>query len=527
MKAKQNFNPDQKVINHLLDLNKKRELLVLEKELIFHLKEFQDSPFLHNLLGVTLSKQGRIEESLGHFNQAIKGAEKKSVYLINLAISLSKMDRVDEAINAFSRSIDLDGSNFKAHFLLGNAFRKAHRIDEAVISYDNAVKINPSHADALIGKSLSLKNLGKFEQSLEICKKAIDIRPDFGFAHRHITAMLTYEDAKDPHIAEMESIYNHNSLQLEDRIQLAFGLGKCFEDVKNYKKAFFYLNEGNKLHRKTIEYTTEGRKERVSDIKVNFTKDFFNSSQELSKQGKKIIFVLGMPRSGTSLVEQILASHSRVYGAGEKGFLAKTTFKALFPIEEVSFPRNLSLHDQKSFDNLGRDYVRMIENLGKDEGRLVVDKMPYNFEHIGVIHKALPEAKIILCERDPLDNCFSIFKAKFGAKNEYAYNLEEIGEYYNLYLDLIAHWESVLPNKLHRVKYEELISNQEIISREMINVCDLDWEEDCMSFHSTKRTVITASAAQVRQPLYASSVGLWKKYETELEPLIKILKKEN
>ena len=389
MKAKQNFNPDQKVINHLLDLNKKRELLVLEKELIFHLKEFQDSPFLHNLLGVTLSKQGRIEESLGHFNQAIKGAEKKSVYLINLAISLSKMDRVDEAINAFTRSIDLDGSNFKAHFLLGNAFRKAHRIDEAVISYDNAVKINPSHADALIGNSLSLKNLGKFEQSLEICKKAIDIRPDFGFAHRHITSMLTYEDAKDPHIVEMESIYNHNSLQLEDRIQLAFGLGKCFEDVKNYKKAFFYLNEGNKLHRKTIEYTTEGRKEWVSDIKVNFTKDFFNSSQELSKQGKKIIFVLGMPRSGTSLVEQILASHSRVYGAGEKGFLGKTTFKALFPIEEVSFPRNLSLHDQKSFDNLGRDYVRMIENLGKDEGRLVVDKMPYNFEHIGVIHKAL------------------------------------------------------------------------------------------------------------------------------------------
>ena len=249
-------------------------------------------------------------------------------------------------------------------------------------------------------------------------------------------------------------------MALKDRVELAFGLGKCFEDVQNYEKAFFYLNEGNKLYRKNIEYSTEGRKEWVSDIKENFTKDFFNSSQELSKQGKKIIFVLGMPRSGTSLVEQILASHSGVYGAGEKSFLGKTTFKALFPIEEVSFPRNLRLHDQKSFDNLGRDYVRMIENLGKDEGRLVVDKMPFNFELIGVIHKALPEAKIILCERDPLDNCFSIFKAKFGAKNEYAYNLEEVGEYYNLYLDLIAHWESVLPNKLHRVKYEELISNK-------------------------------------------------------------------
>ncbi len=527
MKAKQNLNPDQKVIQNLKDLNKKGELLVLEKELIFHLKEFQYSPFLNNLLGITLSKQGRFEESLDYFKKAFKNSNNKSVILVNTGISLSKMDKVDKAIKAFTSSIDLDESNFKAHFLLGNAFRKAQRIDEAVIAYENAVKINPSHPDALIGNSLSLKNIGKFEQSLEICKKAIDARRDFGFAHRHITSMLTYEDPKDPHIIEMESIYNRDSLALKDKVELAFGLGKCFEDVKFYKKAFFYLNEGNKLYRDTIEYNTEGRKDWVSDIKENFTKDFFNSSQGLSEQGKKIIFVLGMPRSGTSLVEQILASHSRVYGAGEKSFLGTTTYKALFPIEEVSFPRNISLHDQKSFDKVGRDYVQMIEDLGKDEGRLVVDKMPFNFELIGVIHKALPGAKIILCERDPLDNCFSIFKAKFGAKNEYAYNLEELGEYYNLYVDLIAHWESVLPNKLHRVKYEELISNQEIISKEMINFCDLDWEENCLSFHSTDRVVNTASAAQVRKPLYASSVGLWKNYESELEPLIEILNKEN
>ena len=153
--------------------------------------------------------------------------------------------------------------------------------------------------------------------------------------------------------------------------------------------------------------------------------------------------------------------------------------------------------------------------------------MPYNFQHVGVIHKALPEAKIILCEREPLDNCFSIFKQKFGTGNQYAYSLEEVGEYYNLYLELIAHWESGFPNKIYRVKYEELTSNQEKISREMINFCDLEWEESCMSFHSTKRDVNTASAVQVRQPIYTSSVGLWKKYENELEPLIKILNKED
>ena len=525
MKAKQNFNPDHRVIKGLLDLNKKRDFLLLEKELTFHLKEFQDSPFLHNLLGIALSKQGRLEESLDCFNKAInkaiKGSEDKSIYLNNMGASLLKMGRVDEAISTFSRSVDLDRLNFKAHFFLGNALRKAGRIEESINYYDSAIKLNPSHSEVVLLKSLGLKNLGKFKQSLEICKKAIEIRADHGFAHRHLTSMLTYEDANDPHIVEMESIYNSNSLQLEDRIQLAFGLGKSFEDVKKYDKAFFYLNEGNKLYRKTLKYSTKRQKKFVSLLKMNFTKDFFNSSQELPKQGKKMIFVLGMPRSGTSLVEQILASHSRVYGAGEKRFLRDATIKALFPIEEVSFPINLSLHDQKSFNNLGRIYLKLIKNLGKDGGRLVVDKMPYNFEYIGVIHKALPEAKIILCERGHLDNCFSIFKQKFGSANEYAYSLEEVGEYYNLYLDLIAHWESVLPNKVHRVKYEELISNQEKISREMVNFCDLEWEEDCISFHSTKREVNTASAVQVRNPIYTSSVGLWKKYENELAPLIK------
>jgi len=240
-----------------------------------------------------------------------------------------------------------------------------------------------------------------------------------------------------------------------------------------------------------------------------------------------MIFVLGMPRSGTSLVEQILSSHSRIYGAGEKPFLNQAIKEALFSVEEVNFPKNVSLHDQDSFNNLGKLYLQLIENFVKDEGQIIVDKMPYNFKLVGVIHKALPEAKIILCEREPLDNCFSIFKQKFGTGNQYAYSLEEVGEYYNLYLELISHWESVLPKKVYRVKYEELIANQEEETKNLLNFCQLDFEAQTLQFYKTKRAVKTASDLQVKQPIYSSSVNLWKNYENELKPLIKIINKED
>jgi len=525
MKAKQNLNPSPQVIKDLLDLNKKKDFLLLEKESALYLKEFPDSPFLHNLLGSTLANQGRLEESLDCFNLAIKFSKNTSIYLANMGVTLLKLDRLNEAISAFRKSVGSNRLNVKAHFHLGNALRKAGRIDEAIISYDSVIKLDPNHSEAFLLHSLCLKNLGEFEQSKEICKKAIDARSDFGMAHRHLTSLLTYSNAADPHIVEMESIYNSNSLGLEDRFQLAFGLGKSFEDVKKFRKSFFYLKEGNKLYRKTFKYSSADTNKLFSLLKENFTKDFFNSPKELSKQGKKMIFVLGMPRSGTSLVEQILSSHSRIYGAGERPFLYQAINEALFSVEEVNFPKNVSLHNQDSFDNLGRLYLQLIENFVKDEGRIVVDKMPYNFQYVGVIHKALPEAKIILCERDPLDNCFSIFKQKFGTGSRYAYNLEEVGEYYNLYLELIAHWESVLPKKIYRVKYEELIANQEVVSKKMIEFCDLRWEESCMSFHSTKREVVTASAVQVKQPIYSSSINLWKNYENELKPLIKIINK--
>jgi len=526
MKAKHYFDPNPEVAKELLKLNKKGDFVSLEKKLDEQLENFPNSSFLNNLKGSSLVNQNRLKESIPFFKLALDRAKKPEVILNNIGVTQIKLSNFEESLNSFNSSLDLNPNYAEAYCNLGTAQRKLGRTEEAVKSYEEAIKINPKYSKALLFKSLSLKNLGNFEESISCSKEAIRFRADYGIAHRHLTSMIKYSDEDDLHIKQMESIYEKELLDTEDRIHLAFGLGKAFEDVGNYKKAFKYLQEGNRLYRGTINYSTKSRTGFFNVMKQSFNKEFFDSYDSLKNKnslGEKIIFVLGMPRSGTSLVEQILSSHSKVHGAGELRYLREAVDEGLPPKEGMSFPKNISLHNIDSFDVLGNEYLNLIKKLEIDPAKIVVDKMPYNFLHVGLIYCSLPKAKIILCEREPLDNCFSIYKQKFGIGNDFAYSLKEVGEYFNLYKDLIGHWESVLPGRMFKVGYESLIAKQEEISKNMIDFCGLDWEKECLTFHSTKREVNTASAVQVRKPIYKTSVNLWEKYRENLNPLIEEL----
>ena len=523
MKAKHYFDPDPSIRKNLIKLNKEKNLVALEKDLEKQLLEFPNSSFLHNLKGTCLANQNKFEESILSFNLALESANNPEVILNNIGVTQIKLNQFEDSVQSFNKAIESKADYAEPFFNRATALRKLGRIEDAIESYQAALEINPNYAKAQLYKSLSFKNLGNFQDSITSCREAIKLQPEYGIAHRHLTSMRTYSDKEDSHIKEMEYVHKQELLSTEDRIQLSFGLGKAYEDLGQYQKAFNYFEEGNKLYRGTINYATEGRKKFLTLIKENFDKDFFNNYKSLSTQGEKMIFVMGMPRSGTSLVEQILSSHSKIYGAGELRHLKEAVDSSLIPVEGFSFPKNIKLHNTNSFDLVGLKYLRLIEKLGKDKGRIVVDKMPYNFMHVGVIACSLPEAKIILCEREPLDNCFSIYKQKFGIGNDFAYSLKETGEYYNLYSDLIKHWETVLPKKMFKVSYEKLIASQESVSKQMINFCKLDWEEECLNFHSTKREVNTASAVQVRKPIYKTSVNLWEKYKENLNPLIKAL----
>ena len=273
MKAKHYFDPNSKAIKSLLKLNKKKDFVTLEKEIEKQLLEFPNSSFLHNLKGSCLANQNRLEESINSFNSALETAKKPEVILNNIGVTQIKLKRFEDSLQSFYKAIEYKDDYAEPHFNLGSTFRKLGRIEDAIQSYHTALKINPLYAKAFLYKSLSLKNLGNFEESIISCKEAIKLQPDYGIAHRHLSSMLTYSKKDDSHLKKMESVYKQELINSEDRIQLAFGLGKAHEDLAEYEKAFNYFEEGNRLYRDTIKYSTEGRERFFSLLKRNFDKD--------------------------------------------------------------------------------------------------------------------------------------------------------------------------------------------------------------------------------------------------------------
>ena len=256
-----------------------------------------------------------------------------------------------------------------------------------------------------------------------------------------------------------------------------------------------------------------------------FSPDFFSGLADIGHSDRTPIFILGMPRSGTSLVEQILASHPEVFGAGELNDLVKvyrSLDDSIDGSQGDSFPEALVGLDPDEYANLGEQYIARIRKYSVS-ATFITDKNPYNFQRIGLIRSILPNARIVHCTRDPLDNCLSLLKTDFHKGQLYSYDMSELGAYYKLYRELMDYWRTVLPGFIHDLNYEELVANQAEQTNHLLQLCGLPWDEACLNFHKTKRKVITASVAQVRQPIYTDSVGLWKRYERKLEPLRKVI----
>ena len=307
-------------------------------------------------------------------------------------------------------------------------------------------------------------------------------------------------------------------------MHICFGLSKAFEDIKEYKKAFSFLSKANDLYRKEIKFSTKNSNNWFKAVKSVFSKEFCEiSKDENSELGEGIIFILGMPRSGTSLVEQILSSHSKVFGAGELKNFRKSVDRVFVEADGKKFPHNVDLYPKTSFLEVGREYENMISSL-RGDSPFFVDKMPYNFMYLPLIKLSLPKSKIVLTERNPIDNCLSIYKQKFGIGNAYAYNQKELAEYYNSYKDIVNNWKEIFKEQIFSLNYEQLINNQKEVTSNLLEFCNLDWEDACLEFHKTDRTNKTASSVQVRQPLYTSSVKLWENYKEQLSPLINALK---
>ena len=472
----------------------------------------------HNGLGNALQALGKPDEAVASCRKALAVKPDFAEAHNNLGVALQDLGKLDEAASNYCKALAIAPDHAAAHNNLGVVLQDQGNMADAVACYGKALAIAPDYAEAHNNLGNALFALGKMDEAVASYHQAIATKTDYAEAHRHL-AMVKKFDEYDNDIKAIEDAYAKPGLGDQQRMHLAFGLGKSFEDLRRYEKAFSFYQTGNEIKRGTFVFSIESVEKNFRNLKKLFTENFFSTHQAAGLSDESPIFILGMLRSGTTLVEQILASHPKVFGAGELNHIKRIVTSHFRAIDDPGFTESLNLASSAAFSSAGGDYIRVIrERAGGVE--FITDKMPPNFRFIGMIKLMLPNAKIIHCCRDPLDTCLSMFKTLFAAKGHYyAYDLGELGRYYNLYSDLMSHWHGVLPGFIYDIHYEDVVADQEKQSRALLAWCGLEWDEACLAFHKTDRAVHTASAAQVRRPIYTDSIQSWKRYETQLEAL--------
>jgi len=476
----------------------------------------------HNNLGLILIDQGKLNEAFASFRKALSLQPDFAMAHYNLGNVLQDQGKLGEAISSYRQAVNLKPDFADAYYNLGLIFNNQGKLDEAIANYRQVLILQPDFAEAHNNLGVIFSKLGNMSDAIACYRKALSLRPNSAGIYKNLSTIIKYSEV-DRDIQAMENLYNKKGdIPEADRIDLGFALGKAFEDLKDYSKAFDFILEANRLKRESYEYSIQEDQDLFARIKQIFSPDFFAAHHDTGSQDRTPIFILGMPRSGTTLVEQILASHPLVFGAGELAILENVINSICTGRAIAQFPECMPALGMETLERMGSDYISKVREHSSATEH-ITDKMPDNFLRVGLIETILPAAKVIHCMRHPMDNCLSIFKNDFSKKgsNKYAYNMVELGRYYNLYQDLMAYWEKVLPGFMYTIRYEEIVSDLQNQTKELLDFCGLPWDKTCLAFYKTERRVSTASLAQVRQPIYKDSIELWKRYERQLEPLRK------
>jgi tetratricopeptide (TPR) repeat protein len=464
---------------------------------------------------------------------------------------LEKHQRFDEAAAEYRRALEIAPNDIDASQLLGMLYHHRGENDLAEPLLARVVKVRTRQADLQCAYGAILSAVGDHRRSITYYQKALELDPGYVIAQYNLSQELVYLGDTKGAIAgyqraiEMQPLcvpayqqlarlckfteYNEDVRIMEqlfeqfggeERMLLAFGLSVVHQKLKNNEQSFAYLLEGNRIKRKTFDYTTSRTEVTFDQLRKAYTPEILADQAKPLQRDPTPIFIIGMPRSGTSLAEQILASHSEVHGCGELknlGRIYHTVFDNNKPI-----PPQVAALPGEQHEEPARRYLDEVAAMAKGK-RYATDKMPHNFLHVGFIARLLPNAKIIHCERNPLDTCLSIFSNLFTGLHPYAYNLEELGHYYLQYQQLMEYWHQVLPGRIYTLNYEQVVTDTETEVRKLLDFCGLPFEEGCLSFHENERAVVTVSSTQVRQPIYKSSVEGWRRYEKGLAPLRAVL----
>lgn len=510
----------------------------------------------NNLVGVLHLRAGEAVKAIRHIRRALKSSPNDARSHANLGLALVDLGRMDEAAEAFERAADLDPGNVEYAASHGNAMRLSGRPKQAVNVLENAfrkasgseairlnlalahndlgagenragnpagaathfaraLELEPNLEHAHLNMGLTMEQAGRLEAAERHYRAAIESRPDFASAHFYLAHLRTHRS--DPReIEAMRKLIRQPKTTLEDRVNLAYGLGIALESNGEFNEAFAFMQEAHRLQSRGTQFDLQAESDRFRQIRELFTPEHLKKSVG-GIENPAPIFVCGMPRSGTTLTEQILASHRRVHGTGEQTALAAVANR-LCGENRMPFPAGLENLPSGKVAEAARWYLARVAPAMTD-GDMFTDTTPMNFLYLGLARILFPAARFVVCLRDPMDNCLSLFRQKLTGGNDYAHSLEDLGGYYRLHRELVSHWEKVLGDRLITVQYESLVTDLEPQVRRLLAFCGLEFDPACLRFHQSDRHVKSPSAAQVRQPLYASSVGAWKSYEAQLAPL--------
>jgi tetratricopeptide (TPR) repeat protein len=439
--------------------------------------------------------------------------------------TLQKRQKFSEALEQAGLLREKDPENPQVDMLYANQHLAVGNFDEALRIYRERAKDAPNNPGIHLTLGHALKTTGQQSEAIEAYTQAYQIKPDFGDAYWSLANLKTYK-FDEAQIAAMREREAAPSTQLGDRYHLCFALGKALEDRGQYEESFVYYERGNRLKREEVGYDWRRITAEIDRQIDHCTPTLFADKAGSGHMANDPIFILGLPRAGSTLLEQILASHSQVEGTMELPNILALAHKLggrRRIDEEPEYPENLGELNAEELSEFGEAFIRDTMIHRKAGTPFFIDKMPNNFRHIGLIHLILPNAKIIDARRSAMGCCFAGFKQLFAEGQEFTYGLEEIGHYYSDYVRLMDHWDSVLPGKILRVRYEEVVADLETQVRRLLDYCELPFEEACLNFHQTERALRTASSEQVRQPIYKSGVDQWENYSPWLDPLRAVL----
>jgi tetratricopeptide (TPR) repeat protein len=512
------------------------------------------NPVVHNNLGNVLREMSRPEEAIKVYERALKLDGDFAPCWSNLSAALNEAGKHKLAHRAVERALRLEPGLAQAHNNKGDILLAEARYAEALDCYRTATALNPKYAAALINMARTQRDMDDSEAAVQTLRKALEIEPNNPEAHHAMgvlqeqlgnpdAAAAAFQDAikvapamaiahyylaqlrgrktSDAELGAMEKVWNEVNMLPNDRMFMAFGLARAYEQRRQYDKAFEFLEQGNRVKAEMQPYDDADTGKFIDSLAECAEATAARLGFDAGCPDPRPVFILGMPRSGTSLTEQILASHSKVAGAGELSYAYDTAHR-IREITKQAFPDNMKTLSAGQLRELGEYYLsrHKPDNLAH---RYVVDKTPLNFQYIGLLGLALPRAKFIHCHRDPVQNCFSIHKMPFDKKQAYAHSLEALGMYYNRYWKLMQRWKAQFPGRILDVRYEDTVADIETQGRRMLDFLDLPFEESVLDFYKTERLVKTPSASQVRQPIYGDAVQAWRKYENHLAPLIEAL----